>query len=45
MCKGYSYRCRFEVEIDPVARDGAYLVFVEVKYRERTRGWEKEAVR
>ena len=28
----HSYRCRFG-EIDLVARDGAYLVFVEVKYR------------
>ena len=27
-----NYRCRFG-EIDLVARDGAYLVFVEVKYR------------
>ena len=28
----HSYRCRFG-EIALVARDGAYLVFVEVKYR------------
>ena len=28
----HSYRCRFG-EIDLVARNGAYLVFVEVKYR------------
>ena len=28
----HSYRCRFG-EIDLVARDGSYLVFVEVKYR------------
>lgn len=28
----YNYRCRTG-EIDIIARDGAYLVFVEVKYR------------
>lgn len=28
----YNFRCRLG-EIDLVARDGAYLVFVEVKYR------------
>ena len=28
----YNFRCRLG-EIDIVARDGAYLVFVEVKYR------------
>ena len=28
----YNYRCRFG-EIDLIARDGEYLVFVEVKYR------------
>lgn len=34
----HSYRCRFG-EIDLVAQDGAYLVFVEVKYRKgRTMG-------
>lgn len=32
-------------EIDLVARDGAYLVFVEVKYRKNTRnGYPEEAV-
>ena len=35
--KGYrileaNFRCRFG-EIDLIARDGAYLVFIEVKYR------------
>ena len=34
----HSYRCHFG-EIDLIARDGAYLVFVEVKYRKgRTMG-------
>lgn len=28
----YNYRCRFG-EIDLIARDGRYVVFVEVKYR------------
>jgi putative endonuclease len=31
----YNFRCRFG-EIDIVAKDGAYLVFVEVKYRQGT---------
>ena len=29
---GYNFRCR-QGEIDIIARDGRYLVFVEVKYR------------
>ncbi len=28
----YNYRCRFG-EIDLIARDGRYVVFIEVKYR------------
>lgn len=44
--KGYqilamNYRCRFG-EIDIVARDGEYLVFVEVKYRFSIRMGEPE---
>ena len=40
----HSYRCRFG-EIDLVARDGAYLVFVEVKYRKNEAcGTPEEAV-
>lgn len=31
----YNFRCRLG-EIDIVAKDGAYLVFVEVKYRKST---------
>lgn len=31
----YNFRCRIG-EIDIIARDGAYLVFVEVKYRRST---------
>lgn len=31
----YNYRCR-RGEIDIIARDGAYLVFCEVKYRKQT---------
>lgn len=30
-----NYRCR-EGELDLIARDGSYLVFVEVKYRKNT---------
>ena len=32
-----NYRCR-QGEVDIVAKDGAYLVFVEVKYRRDRRG-------
>lgn len=32
----HSFRCR-EGEIDLIARDGAYLVFVEVRYRRNNR--------
>ena len=39
-----NYRCRFG-EIDIVARDGRYIVFVEVKYRRsRSAGHPEEAV-
>lgn len=39
-----NYRCR-QGEIDLIARDGRYLVFVEVKYRSRTgAGHPAEAV-
>lgn len=39
-----NFRCK-EGEIDLVARDGAYLVFVEVKYRKDSRsGFPEEAV-
>lgn len=39
-----NYRCR-QGEIDLIARDGAYLVFVEVKYRRSSRlGCPAEAV-
>lgn len=31
----YNFRCRYG-EIDIIARDGEYLVFVEVKYRRNT---------
>lgn len=47
--KGYeivqcNFRCR-QGEIDIVAKDGRYLVFVEVKYRHGiTAGWPEEAV-
>lgn len=33
----YNYRCRWG-EIDIIARDGAYLVFCEVKYRSGAAG-------
>ena len=40
----YNFRCRMG-EIDIVAKDGAYLVFVEVKYRSNRRtGNSLEAV-
>lgn len=40
----YNFRCRMG-EIDIVARDGEYLVFLEVKYREsESRGNPLEAV-
>ena len=40
----YNYCCRLG-EIDIVARDGRYLVFVEVKYRsDSTQGYALEAV-
>ena len=40
----YNYRCRLG-EIDIIARDGAYLVFCEVKYRsDDRRGHPAEAV-
>lgn len=40
----YNYRCR-QGEIDIIARDGAYLVFCEVKYRtDRKKGMPSEAV-
>lgn len=39
-----NYRCR-EGEIDLIAKDGSYLVFVEVKYRKDTaKGYPAEAV-
>lgn len=39
-----NYRCRMG-EIDIVAREGGYLVFVEVKYRsDSTQGYALEAV-
>jgi len=39
-----NYRCR-QGEIDLIARDGKYLVFVEVKYRSSTeKGYPAEAV-
>ncbi len=49
ICRGYeileyNYRCRLG-EIDIIARDGAYLVFCEVKYRSDSRsGHPAEAV-
>lgn len=40
----YNYRCRIG-EIDIIAKDGAYLVFVEVKYRKNAKkGYPIEAV-
>lgn len=40
----YNFRCRMG-EIDLIARDGRYLVFIEVKYRTDTRmGMPQEAV-
>ena len=40
----YNYRCRLG-EIDLIARDGNYLVFVEVKYRSRSDcGYPSDAV-
>ena len=40
----YNYRCRLG-EIDLIARDGEYLVFVEVKYRTTSvSGYPAEAV-
>lgn len=40
----YNYRCR-KAEIDLIAREGKYLVFVEVKYRSSScRGTGAEAV-
>ena len=40
----YNYRCR-RAEIDIVAREGGYLVFIEVKYRKnRKEGSAAEAV-
>ena len=40
----HNYRCRFG-EIDLIARDGRYVVFVEVKYRENaSMGTPLEAV-
>lgn len=40
----YNYRCR-QGEIDIIAREGAYLVFCEVKYRtDRRKGMPSEAV-
>ena len=40
----YNYRCRMG-EIDLIARDGEYLVFVEVKYRATgVSGYPEEAV-
>ncbi len=40
----YNYRCR-QGEIDIIARDGAYLVFCEVKYRtDCKKGMPSEAV-
>lgn len=39
-----NFRCR-QGEIDIVAKEGGYLVFVEVKYRYGTaNGWPEEAV-
>lgn len=40
----YNYRCKMG-EIDLIARDGEYLVFVEVKYRSQNKaGYSLEAV-
>ena len=40
----YNYRCKFG-EIDLIVRDGQYLVFVEVKYRDSSRsGYSLDAV-
>ena len=40
----YNYRCR-SGEIDLIARDGRYLVFVEVKYRnDNSSGYALDAV-
>ncbi len=40
----HSYRCRFG-EIDIIAKDDEYIVFVEVKYRKRVDyGYPREAV-
>ena len=40
----YNFRCRTG-EIDLIAKDGAYYVFVEVKYRHtKDQGWAVEAV-
>lgn len=40
----YNFRCRIG-EIDLIARDGAYLVFIEVKYRsDASAGYGFEAV-
>ena len=40
----HNYRCR-QGEIDLIARDGRYLVFIEVKYRRTLRsGYPEEAV-
>lgn len=39
----YNFRCR-QGEIDIIARDGRYLVFVEVKYRKNGQsgvGWRR----
>lgn len=42
--KEKNFRCRLG-EIDLIARDGKYLVFVEVKYRYNTEsGWASAAV-
>ena len=39
-----NYRCRYG-EIDIIAKDGEYLVFVEVKYRkDLNKGYPQEAV-
>ena len=39
-----NFRCR-QGEIDLIARDGDYLVFVEIKYRKnKGSGWAVEAV-
>ena len=39
----YNYRCRFG-EIDLIARDGEYLVFVEVKYRKDVAGIDGDEI-